>query len=37
MEEQLHKYTEEQLKGMQRVNLAMAGIFFAFCKERGRI
>ena len=35
MEEQLHKYTEEQLKGMQRVNLAMAGVFFAFCKERG--
>lgn len=33
MEEQRHKYTKEQLKGMQRVNLEMASIFFDFCKE----
>lgn len=33
MEEQLHKYTEEQLRGMQRVNLEMAAVFFAFCRE----
>lgn len=35
MEEQLHKYTEEQLKGMQAVNLEMATVFFRFCKENG--
>ena len=34
MEEQ-HNYTEEELKGMQRVNLEMATVFFDFCKENG--
>ena len=33
MSETLHRYTEEELKGMQRVNLEMATIFFEFCKE----
>ncbi len=33
MEEQQYNYTEEQLKGMQRVNLEMATVFFDFCKE----
>jgi len=34
MEEILHRYTEEQLKGMQKVNLEMATIFYEFCKEK---
>ena len=33
MGKKLHKYTKEQLKEMQRVNLEMATVFFAFCKE----
>ncbi len=33
MSEELHKYTEEQLKGMQQTNLEMATVFFDFCKE----
>lgn len=32
-EEQLHKYTKEELLGMQKINLQMAKVFFAFCKE----
>lgn len=35
MEEKMHKYTEEELKGMQKTNLEMADVFFAFCKEYG--
>ena len=33
--QQEHNYTEEELKGMQRVNLEMATVFFDFCKENG--
>ncbi|MBO5489412.1 MAG: LicD family protein, partial [Eubacterium sp.] len=33
MSEQLYKYTDEQLKEMQQVNLEMATSFFQFCKE----
>lgn len=33
MSEQLYKYTDEQLKEMQQVNLEMATSFFEFCKE----
>lgn len=33
MSEQLHRYTGEQLKGMQKINLEMATVFFSFCKE----
>ena len=32
MKEQMHKYTPEQLKEMQEVNLTMARDFFEFCK-----
>ena len=33
MSEQLHRYTREQLKGMQKINLEMATVFFDFCRE----
>lgn len=33
MKEQLHQYTEKQLKDMQRISLEMATVFFRFCRE----
>lgn len=35
MNERQYAYTEEQLKGLQRVSLEMATVFFDFCKENG--
>ena len=37
MKEQMHKYTPEQLKEMQEVNLTMARDFFEFCKANKQI
>ncbi len=35
MESQTYKYTPEELRRMQEINLEMADLFFTFCKEKG--